>query len=86
MAHKNCGSCGTDIEGTSVKPSIAIRNQDGDLVFESIAKGTYCEDCAEKLIDAIIGSMPVPDRKDPKAHDTDAMLKIEKALIESQAS
>lgn len=78
-----CDYCGKDTGEKTNNISITIRDSE-DVIFEYWNKGYYCPECAEKLIDGILSSMPVPERYDDDFSDSDKCIELEKEIIKEQ--
>lgn len=78
-----CDYCGKDTGENTNHISITIRD-DNEIIFEYWNKGYYCPKCAEKLIDGILSSIPVPERYDDDFRDESCCLDIENKIISSQ--
>lgn len=79
-----CDSCGEEVYGGCEKPSITIHDHEGDVIFEWWAKGDYCEECSCKLMEGIVGAIPVPERCDEEFRDKKKAIEIECRIIEGR--
>ena len=87
-AHGTCDYCGCDIQDTDyinivVHAPMSWQDNEHGVVFEYWNKGAYCYDCLEKLSDAIMNAIPVPERYDNAFSNENKCIEIEKNLIAS---
>ena len=81
---RECDVCGRILmehEHTSVE--LVIR-QNGDVTFEWWQKGEYCFECNNKLHNAIVAALNVPERCDAVFRNDDTARAIEAALIKRE--
>lgn len=77
-----CDYCGAEIDD-KVHAYVTV-NFNGEVWYEWWVCGDYCNECGELLVNAIIRSIPWPERCSKTFHDKDARVKTEVEMIGEQ--
>ena len=83
VAAYTCDCCGAEIDDRS-RINITM-HFDGEVWYEWWACGDYCHECAERLADAIVDGMQVPERCDKAFQDKEERIRNEVEMIREVA-
>lgn len=74
-----CDCCGAEIDDRA--PINITMHFDTEVWYEWWACGDYCHKCAERLADAIVDGMRVPERCDKAFQDREERIRQEVEMI-----
>ena len=74
-----CDCCGDEVDDKSML--YVTVHLDGEVWYEWWACGDYCHKCAERLVDAIVDGIQVPERYDKDFRDKEERIRHEVEMI-----